>query len=362
MANKRIDQLPTSDNQIQGTDKIPVFSDGRTERITVDELGTYIGSNVDTYVTGATYSNGTLTLGRNDGVDLTVNGLYTGGTVPSANTQNHGILIFKDFGSDVSLADIGGRKVSTTFARQVSPTPPPGYGQTYFTSYIIFEIEQDALPLIEDINTSTLRVEKIADNSTDDGSTLINPSIPVFKIIDPDDAWGSLLGYENFRGGMKVTIEDYGVFTLDDVWTYNNASYFTLASYQSPEALPNFSNKKIGLHTVRITNYVNTIFVENPILAHSLGSTTNYQGDGDYITLETAYPINKMDYSNLNGYITEHRFNMQETQFGFIIYNGIIPPLKGWSDVNIYPTSVSGDFEVFWINWATPYVVRRGKV
>lgn len=81
MANKRIDQLPTSDNQVQGTDKIPIFSDGRTERITVDELGTYIGSNVDTYVTGTTYSNGTLTLGRNDGVDLTVNVDYRPYTV-----------------------------------------------------------------------------------------------------------------------------------------------------------------------------------------------------------------------------------------------------------------------------------------
>jgi hypothetical protein len=80
MPNKRIDQLPASDNQVQGTDKIPVFSDGRTERITIDELGSYISSNSDTYVTGGTYTNGTLTLSRNDGVDLTINGFFTGNT------------------------------------------------------------------------------------------------------------------------------------------------------------------------------------------------------------------------------------------------------------------------------------------
>ena len=82
MPNKRIDQLPPSSDQVKGTDLFPIFSDNKTERISIDSLISFIGSGTtDTYISGGTYSNGTLTLGRNDGVDLTVSGLYTGGTV-----------------------------------------------------------------------------------------------------------------------------------------------------------------------------------------------------------------------------------------------------------------------------------------
>ncbi len=82
MPNKRIDQLPPNGNQIQGTDKLPIFSDGKTERITVNELSSFIESgSTNTFVSGGTYSNGTLTIGRNDGVDLVVSGFLTGSSI-----------------------------------------------------------------------------------------------------------------------------------------------------------------------------------------------------------------------------------------------------------------------------------------
>ena len=74
MPNKRIDQLPPSGNDVKGTDLFPIFSDSKTERISIDTLISFIGSGTtDTYVSGVTYtqSANTLTIGRNDGVDLT---------------------------------------------------------------------------------------------------------------------------------------------------------------------------------------------------------------------------------------------------------------------------------------------------
>ena len=73
MANKRIDQLPLSGNILKGEDLIPIFSDNKTERTTLDDIADYISNNSDTFVTGVTYtkSASTLTLTRNDGVSLT---------------------------------------------------------------------------------------------------------------------------------------------------------------------------------------------------------------------------------------------------------------------------------------------------
>ena len=71
MANKRIDQLPLSSDDIKGTDLFPIFSDNRTERISIDSLVSFIGSGTtanDTYITGATLNDNTLELGRNQGL------------------------------------------------------------------------------------------------------------------------------------------------------------------------------------------------------------------------------------------------------------------------------------------------------
>lgn len=145
MSNKRIDQLPASDNQVQGTDKIPVFSDGRTERITVDELGTYIGSSVDTYVTGATYSNGTLTLGRNDGVDLTVSGLYTGGTDTYVNNG-----VYSSTASTITFTNTNGGSFEVSGVTSGGYTPP----YKVYTA-LISQTLSDA-PVIEHVLENTL--------------------------------------------------------------------------------------------------------------------------------------------------------------------------------------------------------------
>jgi len=100
MPNKRIDQLPPSGNNIKGTDKLPIFSDGKTERVTIDELTSFIGSGAtNTFVSGGTYSGGTLTLGRNDGIDLTIGGL------PSVNYQVYTALLTQT-GTDAPIPTV----------------------------------------------------------------------------------------------------------------------------------------------------------------------------------------------------------------------------------------------------------------
>lgn len=75
MPNKRIDQLNLNLNPLTGSELIPIFDivNDTTERITLNTLSNYIGSG-DTYVTGLTYtlSASTLTVKRNDGVNLSV--------------------------------------------------------------------------------------------------------------------------------------------------------------------------------------------------------------------------------------------------------------------------------------------------
>lgn len=43
MPNKRIDQLPGSGNELKGDDLVPIFSDGKTERISVDDFASFSG-------------------------------------------------------------------------------------------------------------------------------------------------------------------------------------------------------------------------------------------------------------------------------------------------------------------------------
>jgi hypothetical protein len=78
MPNKRIDQLPASTNNLQGTDKIPVFSDNRTERFTIDELASYSGFTSDTTPTSTSpWTGGT---GNNSIVDIGSSSVATGTT------------------------------------------------------------------------------------------------------------------------------------------------------------------------------------------------------------------------------------------------------------------------------------------
>ncbi len=118
MPNKRIDQLPASTNSLKGTDKIPVFSDDRTERFTIDDVASYIDAGNDTFVSGSTYSNGTLTIGRNDGVDLTVNGFLTGTTTDtfiSGSTYSNGTLtIGRNDGVDLTVSGFTTSSTLTT--------------------------------------------------------------------------------------------------------------------------------------------------------------------------------------------------------------------------------------------------------
>jgi len=81
MPNRRIDQLPLSSNQLKGEDLIPIFSDDRTERTTLNDVSNFISTNSDTFVTGVTYtqSASTLTLTRNDGVNLSTTIVSSGG-------------------------------------------------------------------------------------------------------------------------------------------------------------------------------------------------------------------------------------------------------------------------------------------
>ncbi len=88
MPNKRIDQLNLNLNPLTGSELIPIFDivNDTTERITLNTLSNYIGSG-GTYVTGGTYSNGTLTLNSQDN-SITITGFtdyYTTGVTLNGN-------------------------------------------------------------------------------------------------------------------------------------------------------------------------------------------------------------------------------------------------------------------------------------
>ena len=83
MADKRITDLPLIfSGDVTSTDVLPIVDVNLdiTNKIEVDQLKSYILTGVnDYYVTGGTYSGGTLTLNRQNG-SVTINGLYTGQT------------------------------------------------------------------------------------------------------------------------------------------------------------------------------------------------------------------------------------------------------------------------------------------
>lgn len=118
MPNKRIDQLNLNLNPLTGSELIPIFDivNDTTERITLDTLSNYIGSG-DTYVTGLTYtlSASTLTVKRNDGVNLSVILTSRLDNIPSYSDDTDAGLsgltsgdIYQTNGTAVSPLDIAG--------------------------------------------------------------------------------------------------------------------------------------------------------------------------------------------------------------------------------------------------------------
>ena len=84
---------------------------GDITKIFIVDTGSTGSTGNDIYVTGGTYSNGTLTLGRNDGVSILISGFLTGvtDTYITGGTYSDGTLIsitrtsFKD---NVTSADL----------------------------------------------------------------------------------------------------------------------------------------------------------------------------------------------------------------------------------------------------------------
>jgi hypothetical protein len=126
MADKRITDLPLIlSGDVTSTDVLPIVDVNLdiTNKIEVDQLKSYILTGVnDFYVTGGTYSNGTITLGRQNG-SVSISGLYTGetsyvnslttGTGLSADTTTGNVTIINtDPDQVVSIS--GGTNVDVT--------------------------------------------------------------------------------------------------------------------------------------------------------------------------------------------------------------------------------------------------------
>lgn len=89
MPNKRIDQLNPNLNPLTGNELIPIFDaiSSSTERITLNELASFVDSTSDTFLTGGTYSNGVLILNSQDS-SITITGFtdyYTTGITLNGN-------------------------------------------------------------------------------------------------------------------------------------------------------------------------------------------------------------------------------------------------------------------------------------
>lgn len=99
MADKRItDLLLISSGNISSNDVLPIVDvvADVTNKVEVNQLKSYILSGVsDNYVTGGTYSNGTITLNRQNG-NVIIGGLYTGGTFVGSVTDDGNGLVYID--------------------------------------------------------------------------------------------------------------------------------------------------------------------------------------------------------------------------------------------------------------------------
>jgi hypothetical protein len=133
MADKRITDLPLIfSGDVTSTDVLPIVDVNLdiTNKIEVDQLKSYILTGVnDYYVTGGTYSNGTITLNRQNG-SITINGLYTGSTdvfvtggtydnntgtltLEDNNGTSFGVTGFTTGGTGTSLYEVGSGTDST---------------------------------------------------------------------------------------------------------------------------------------------------------------------------------------------------------------------------------------------------------
>jgi len=80
---------------------------GDITKIFIVDTGNSGTTGTDIYVTGGTYSNGTLTLGRNDGVSLLISGFLTGttDTFITGGTYSEGVLILnRNDGVNISIS------------------------------------------------------------------------------------------------------------------------------------------------------------------------------------------------------------------------------------------------------------------
>ena len=111
MADKRITDLPLIfSGDVTSTDVLPIVDVNLdiTNKIEVDQLKSYILTGVnDYYVTGGTYSNGTITLNRQNG-SVSISGLYTGGTdfYVTGGTYSNGTITLGRQNGSVSISGL----------------------------------------------------------------------------------------------------------------------------------------------------------------------------------------------------------------------------------------------------------------
>jgi hypothetical protein len=114
MADKKISQLPYLGNSGYTTnDIIPIVNylgsiTGETKQTPIVQFKNYVLSGVsDNFVTGGTYSNGTITLERQNG-SLSINGLYTGGTdfYVTGGTYSNGTITLNRQNGSLSISGL----------------------------------------------------------------------------------------------------------------------------------------------------------------------------------------------------------------------------------------------------------------
>jgi hypothetical protein len=147
MPNKRIDQLDPNLNPLTGLELIPIFdkTTNNTERITINTLASYIGSG-DTYVTGGTYYNGTLTLNSQDNsiiitgfTDYYTTGVTLNGNILEFDRNNLSNAYSVDLSSLIFTGNTSGDCISDIHVSNIhSCSPlrinPNNEGNIYFGS------------------------------------------------------------------------------------------------------------------------------------------------------------------------------------------------------------------------------------
>lgn len=153
MSNKRIDQLPITNN-VSGDDNLIVFKNNTTERQTVNSLTDYIVSNIVT-ISGITNTDGNLNI-SNTGATYEINLNYSDqtsitnidGNLQITNTgttyEINSSGITENTNNIITLqSDLNNKydKSGGTISGDVTIT-----GQTYFQNSVYFEPIQDLVP------------------------------------------------------------------------------------------------------------------------------------------------------------------------------------------------------------------------